>query len=216
MNDTKWNPETVAAALAECAVDEEEATMQRVAAETGWPIIDGCLVPEPGMWHADDGNHEVVEEHESGRDAAQSYVDGGEWGHIESGVTIDVCVWREGDTVRVNEQEHSVTILPDEPDCAEAEDGSHEWQSPQELVGGCDSNPGVWATGGTSFEYLTVCSHCGMFLRETSSGTQRNPGDAEKTAEYLPATPESLAWVEEQKSKSAKKRAKKSAKKGKG
>ena len=46
MNDTKWNPETVAAALAECAVDEEEATMQRVAAETGWPIIDGCLVPE--------------------------------------------------------------------------------------------------------------------------------------------------------------------------
>lgn len=203
MSETKWTPETAAAALAECSIDEQATLMAQIATETGWPIIEDCLVPEPQMWHADDGNAEVVEEHESGRAAAQAYVDGGEWGEIESGVTIDVTAWREGidgdgDTVRVNQGSHAITILPEEPACPEAEDGTHDWQSPHDLVGGCDSNPGVWSTGGTSFEYLTVCSHCGMFCLETSTGTQRNPDEAEKTVEYLPATPESLAWVEEQ------------------
>jgi hypothetical protein len=200
---TKWTAETAAAALAECSMDEQASLMERIATETGWPIIDDCLVPEPDMWHADDGNAEVVEAHKSGRAAAQAYVDGGEWGDVGSGVTIDVLVWREGidgegDIVRVGEQEHSITILPDEPECEGSDDGDHDWQSPQDLVGGCTSNPGVWSTGGTSFAFLSVCARCGMFRQETSTGWQRNPGDAERTVEYLPATPESLAWVEEQ------------------
>lgn len=202
-NQTKWTTDTASAALAECSIAEEVPLMQQISANTGWPIIEGVLVPEPEIWHADDGNCEVVGEHDSGHDAAQSYVDGGEWGDIESGVTIDVTVWREGidsegDVVRVDVQEHGITILPEEPECAQAKDGAHDWQYPHGLVGGCDSNPGVWATGGTSFEFLSVCANCGIFRRETSTGAQRNPGDAKKTVEYLPPTTESLAWVSEQ------------------
>jgi hypothetical protein len=45
-----------------------------------------------------------------------------------------------------------------EPDCLEGED--HDWQAPHELVGGCESNPGVhvWGGDGVAEE---VCMNCG-------------------------------------------------------
>lgn len=39
-------------------------------------------------------------------------------------------------------------------------DCDHEWTSAGE--GGCDENPGVWATGGTSTLFREHCAHCGL------------------------------------------------------
>lgn len=63
---------------AAAAIAAGEATIESIAAETSWPVIDDCLIPEPNMWHADDGNAEITEEHESAQQAAQSYVEGGD------------------------------------------------------------------------------------------------------------------------------------------
>jgi hypothetical protein len=45
-----------------------------------------------------------------------------------------------------------------EPDCLEGED--HDWQAPHDLVGGCESNPGVHVWGGEGVAE-EVCMHCG-------------------------------------------------------
>jgi hypothetical protein len=49
-----------------------------------------------------------------------------------------------------------VRIDPQEPRCTEAE---HNWQSPHEIVGGIEENPGVWGHGG-GIVIHEVCMHC--------------------------------------------------------
>ena len=80
---------------------------------------------------------------------------------------------------------------PEPPECTE---DAHEWCSPHEVVGGLDSNPGVWSQGGTTIVTRVVCRHCGCYKREVSYGSQRNPGQCD-TVEYLPADEDSLRWV---------------------
>lgn len=150
--------ESAAAALA-----AGETTIESIAAETRWPIIEDCLVPDPNMWHADDGNAEIIEDHDSGRDAAQAYVDRGEWGDNDETSWVTVHVWLEGidtdgDTVRVSEDSHKIAIEPDEPKCIGDEE--HDWHSPYEIVGGCKENPGVWGSGG-GVCIQEVCTICG-------------------------------------------------------
>ena len=79
-----------------------------------------------------------------------------------------------------------------EPSCVAAE---HDWCSPHAVVGGIDSNPGVWSTGGTTIVTLTVCRHCGHYRRDVHHGRQRNPGECD-TVEYHDPDEPSLAWVE--------------------
>jgi hypothetical protein len=47
---------------ASSALRKGTATIDQIASETGWPIIEDCLVPEPEEWHATDGDAEVVYE----------------------------------------------------------------------------------------------------------------------------------------------------------
>ena len=79
-----------------------------------------------------------------------------------------------------------------EPEC-DSDDG-HDWQSPLEVVGGIDSNPGVWSAGGTTIVVKECCSRCGAYRKTTSYGAQRNPGQVD-TVEYLEADEDSLAWI---------------------
>src|SRR5947209_11502958 len=118
---------------AKAALAAGDASIQSIAAETGWPIINDCLVPEPGTWHANDGNAEITYDlepgtiaegyHEtrvaSGEEAAQSYVDTGDWGEDRNSTSwVNVRVWREaidsdGDLVRVDEETIKITLEPD-------------------------------------------------------------------------------------------------------
>lgn len=113
--------------LAEESYDGATELLRRTSAETGWPIIEGCLVPEPGVWHADDGNCEVTYDGTakhlplmgSGLAAARAYAETGDWGDIGTGITLDIDAWRmgidiDGDWCRVDEDRHRITLLPDD------------------------------------------------------------------------------------------------------
>jgi hypothetical protein len=64
--------------------------------------------------------------------------------------------------------------------CGDSPD-DHDWTAEGE--GGCDENPGVWSTGGTSMMFRTHCRACGLRRTEHTTGYQRNPGDHD-TVEY--------------------------------
>ena len=76
-----------------------------------------------------------------------------------------------------------------EPECSEDE---REWQSPYELVGGLEENPGVWGMGGAQLRCEEVCAHCGMRRTTVTENTQN---DIPERVSYRPADAESLAWV---------------------
>jgi hypothetical protein len=173
--------------LAEHMIDS--AQLLRVLEEqatNAWELVDGSLVVEPDMWHADDGNAEIAEKHDSGEDAAQSYVDGGDWGDTDETRWIKVATWREGidedgDIVRVDEQSHKITIEPDEPDCADGQ--GHDWQSPYSILGGLKENPGVWGSGG-GVRIEEVCMRCGCSKTTDTWAQDRSDGEQGLTSTY--------------------------------
>jgi hypothetical protein len=156
------------------------ASIQDIAKETGWPVIDDCLVPEPGTWHADDGNAEIEMEADSGGEAAQEYVDGGEWGDRSETSWISVWAWREGidadgEFVAVGRDKYKITLEAEEPEC---KDGfEHDWQSPLSIVGGCKENPGVYGSGG-GVTIREVCLHCGC--KKVTDTWAQDPTDGEQ------------------------------------
>jgi len=81
-----------------------------------------------------------------------------------------------------------------EPSCDAADE--HDWCRPHAVVGGLDSNPGVWSGGGTALDTRDVCSCCGMYRDVHYAGSQRNPGEDAETTTYLPADRQSLAWIQ--------------------
>jgi len=122
------------------------------------------------IWYADDGNAELELDVDSGLEAAQEYVADGDWGEITETIWIDVRVWQlDDDGERINEDMHTITIDPPEPECT-SEDG-HDWTSPYELLGGLKENPGVFGHGGGAI-VKEVCRHCGC-LRTTDTWAQR-------------------------------------------
>ena len=121
---------------------------------------------EAATWHVDDGNGEMVSTCETAEEAAQEYVDCGEWGMDEPDAKttwITVHVWRmgiddKGSLVPVDESTHTITLDPPEPDCTHAD--GHLWECPHALVGGIAENPGVWGHGG-GVTIQAVCMRCG-------------------------------------------------------
>lgn len=137
------------------------------------------------------------------REQAEEWARDGEWGMDEDGAKtmwIDVTItevlgercWPccgspvdgssgvpcDGDHIEANlldeePEEDSITveIQPPEPDCT---DGDHDWQSPQELVGGLDESPGVFGHGGGVIIH-EVCMKCGTD-RKTDSWAQDSHG----------------------------------------
>lgn len=145
--------------------------------------------PESATWHADDGNAEIEIVADSGREAAEEYVDGGDWGDRNSTSWVTVRVWREGvdqhgDAVQYAVEDHKIILEAEEPKC-DHEDG-HDWQDPAEIVGGCRENPGVHSHGG-GVRIEEVCMHCGC-SRVTDTWAQ-DPTDGEqwlRSVEYTP------------------------------
>jgi hypothetical protein len=85
------------------------------------------------QWKCDDGNCEIEIEADTAEEAAQEYVDGGEWGVNEFGKTawIEVRVWPASMTRQEamddgEDEAIMVRVDPDEPEC-DSEDG-HDWQ----------------------------------------------------------------------------------------
>lgn len=68
----------------------------------------------------------------------------------------------------------SCDAMQDAPDCAADPTGGHRWTKRE--TGGCDSNPGVWSMGGTTYRFDRRCILCGMRERVTAYGWQRDPG----------------------------------------
>jgi hypothetical protein len=146
--------------------------------------------------YANDGNCEVAYEGLTASEAAQKYVDDGEWGEIKSTVWISVSTYRkDADGDIYDEESHTIAIDPDEPDCVDGEE--HDWQSPYELLGGLEENPGAQGHGGGVIcKY--ACAHCGAY-KITDSWAQ-NPETGEQgldSVEYQDADDDSREWVEE-------------------
>lgn len=163
------------------AIAAGDATIQSIAAETGWPIVDDCLVPEPGKWRAaDESGCDITVEAGSGKEAAQEYIDGGEWGEITETTWITVRAWRQaidsdGDVVRIEEDTHKITIEPTEPECEK--DHEHDWRSPLSIVGGIKENPGVWGHGG-GVTIQECCVRCGC--GKLTDTWAQDPSDGEQ------------------------------------
>jgi hypothetical protein len=132
------------------------------------------------VWVADDGNAEVEYETEFRREAAQEYVDDGDWG--ERGGTCWVTVYTYPryyvGAERIDDpddrESHAIPIEAKVPDCPE---GEHEWCSPHSVVRGIKANPGVWGKGGGVVVH-EVCRHCGVeqvtdtWAQDPSTGAQ--------------------------------------------
>ncbi|WP_051246191.1 hypothetical protein [Thioalkalivibrio sp. ALE19] len=83
-----------------------------------------------------------------------------------------------------------VAIHPEEPECTESE---HDWQSPHDLLGGLEENPGVWGKGG-GVVVTEVCRHCGAY-RITDTWDQSQGPEPVETIQYREADDASTAWV---------------------
>jgi len=118
---------------------------------------------------------------------AEDWCFDGEWGDDGASVTV---YWElaDDDGEIVDEGTLSVEIEPDhnalilaaggDPDC------DHEWS--REGEGGCDQNPGVWSTGGTTIVTREHCCCCGLIRESVSLGSQRNPGEFDRVTYSLP------------------------------
>lgn len=98
---------------------------------------------------------------------ARSNVDRVNYPDAEGTLWIDVGAYCEetGEHAR-----DTVTLEPEEPECSGA--GGHDWQSPIEIVGGIESNPGVWSSNGGGVIIVECCMQCGC-KRTTDTFAQR-------------------------------------------
>lgn len=77
-------------------------------------------------WYATDGNATIEITAKSAKQAAQEYVDTGDWGDRTSTIWIDVHCWRQTKAGRkIDEESHTVELDPQEPACIEA---AHDWR----------------------------------------------------------------------------------------
>lgn len=123
---------------------------------------------------------------------------GGDWG--VDGAVVDVwVVERDAAGDKTDRRELAVEIEPDHEAliraavgrgaaaerCCGTDPDDHDWTGEGE--GGCDSNPGVWSTGGTSMSFASHCRACGLHRSEHTTGSQRNPGEHDTVRYEMPA-----------------------------
>lgn len=163
---------------------EAGESVENVAEDLGLKTDDSGTVVVLDGWYADDGNAVVYYDWaDSGQEAAQEYVDDGSWGDVDETTYVTVLAWQEGvmvdedyviTDVRINEGTYTIPLNPDEPDCVDG--GDHRWSSAYELVGGIESNPGVWGHGGGVYS-TAVCTKCGLKRTYDSWAQNRETGE---------------------------------------
>ena len=149
-------------------------------------------------WICTDGNADIEIEAETAEEAAQEYVDGGDWETTGETWWIDIrCTPLDDAGEEIEDDAETITIAveQEEPECQEAD---HDWCSPLEVVGGIESNPGVWGHGG-GVKITEVCRHCGAY-RITDTWAQRQDTGEQgfRSTEYRDADSDSLEWIESQ------------------
>ena len=92
-----------------------------------------------------------------------------------------------------------VEVHPEPPSCSEDE---HDWQSPRSLVGGLDSNPGVFGNAGGVI-IMEVCANCGTYKKTNTWDTCPATGQVFESVEYEDADDSSSAWAEKKQIKKA-------------
>jgi len=140
-------------------------------------------------------------------DAVTEWVRGGDYG--EDGASVDAWYTLSDEDYAFPRAKVVVEIEPDhlnlirravtEARGSDADGGdycgddpdNHDWTS--EGHGGCDENPGVWSTGGTSMSFEAHCTRCGLRRDETATGSQRNPGEHDTVSYRM----ESGTWCRE-------------------
>jgi hypothetical protein len=124
---------------------------------------------EPRTWTLSEEGFDYSEiEAENADEAleeARSNVDRANYNEANGTIWIDVSVRCE---LTGEEKSATVALHEDEPECEAAE---HDWQSPHEIVGGIEDNPGVWAQGGGVI-ITECCMRCGC-ARITDTWAQR-------------------------------------------
>lgn len=145
------------------------------------------------IYNCTDGYADIEIEADSAEEGAREYVAGGDWRAEGDGTTwVTVTVTDEdGD-----DSSYTITVDPDEPPCVDGE--AHDWQSPLEVVGGIDENPGVWGHGGGVI-MTEVCRHCGRY--QVIDTWAQNPEGGEQgltSTVYRDADEESLAWIHQE------------------
>lgn len=146
----------------------------------------------------DDQGPELRFEAETAREAAQEYVDEGDYGQDRATETtwVDVrCtpVRSDGEPEYDETEIVSVAIHPVEPACVDGHE--HEWCAPHEVVGGVVENPGVWGHGGGVI-CKRVCRHCGTYIITDTWPSHPRVGRQDlESVRYEAADDESLAWI---------------------
>ena len=116
----------------------------------------------------DDGNCEIEIDEDSAEEAAQEYVDGGDWGESNKTCWIDVHVQPADSDDDWDRECISIAIEPDEPECSAAE---HDWQ-----------DDGCYGHGGGVIRH-EVCAICG--LTRIFDGWAQNPATGEQGLESV-------------------------------
>lgn len=125
---------------------------------------------------SDEGSSDILTA-DSAQEAAEEWVEGGDWGDGSSTTWVNVTVHEvdgQGNDVDGTREHITITIEPTEPTCPA---GSHDWKSPHAIVGGLVENPGVWGHRG-GVKTLEICMVCGCSKR-TDTWAQ-NPSTGEQ------------------------------------
>lgn len=164
---------------ADAGIDREYLAQRQVEEDSDRKLtvaMDGTVTRTRTFRCWDDSGTEVDIEALTTKEAAQEYVDDGDWGESDktwwcSVTTVELVDGEPDDDTR---ESHTITVDPPEPSCTAAE---HDWKSPHVIVGGLKENPGVFGSGG-GVKIHEVCVHCGC-ERVTDTWAQ-NPSNGEQ------------------------------------
>ncbi len=125
---------------------------------------------------------------EEAREKAQEWLATGDYGDEEDYYSVTITD-EEGNETDVE----LVAGGPTVPPCVSGK--RHKWQSPHELVGGNEGNPGEFGCGAGQLRFLEVCCHCGRYRQTiTKSVADQYPRTPERVT-YHEADEESRLWA---------------------
>lgn len=144
-------------------------------------------MPDYQIWDEESSDTITAADWDDACEQADSWIKDGEWGDDGARVSANVGLLDEDGDV-IDRRSVEVEIEPNHEALIEAAVGrwdrdsicgtdpdDHDWTSEGE--GGCDENPGVWSTGGTSMTFTWHCRVCGLHRTEYVTGSQHNPGE---------------------------------------
>jgi len=191
------DPEQIADAVAD--EDDTQLALVILAETLRLSTREEGVVPWLAEWTAADGvaTWPAGADHQADEDDLAGDIDPDDWRSDDDTETdwVDISWWLPvvrwdgvADTVGYD---RTFTIEPEVP----GDDCDHEWCSPHEVVGGCESNPGVWGSG-AGVRITEVCRHCGMYRITETHGQSHHDGQYRgERVSYREADENSLSWI---------------------